>query len=651
MRRTPTDIAQSSRQITRRMLLLGTAQVALVAALGLRMRQLQVEEADNFRLLAEENRVNIRLIAPERGSIYDRVGRPLAENVRNYRIVMVREEAGDVDAVLADLQKVITVPEETLEKAKQAMRRRSPFVPVTIMDQLSWDEIAEVAVNSPALPGVSVEVGFSRTYPIGSDFAHIVGYVGPVSQRDLNREDDKDPLLQIPRFQVGKTGVEARMERSLRGRAGTRRIEVNASGRVMRELDRSESQTGDDLQLTIEANLQNYVQARLDASGESVSAVVMDVTNGDILAVGSSPTFDPNLFVRGISQTDYNALINNPFRPLTGKAVQDTVAPASTFKMVTMLAALEAGVITPDERIDCPGHLEVFDRRFHCWKRSGHGKVNMHNSLKQSCDVYYYDVAQRVGIENISAMARRLGLGIRPEVPLSAVQRGVAPTKDWKKQSYDRDWVVGDTVNASIGQGFVLSSNMQLAIMTARLATGRAVEPRLIMKRNGIDTPSGAGEDMGINPEHLQIVRRAMEAVSNDRNGTAYKVRIVADDYRMAGKTGTSQNRQITAAERRTGVIRNEDLPWDKRDDALFVCYAPMKDPKIAVSVVVEHGGGGSTAAAPIARDLVLRALSGQDLPPIGAYPSKDRRNIAREQRNLELTRRPNPGGTSAGRA
>lgn len=645
MRRSESEVITSSRRITRRGLIVGAAQLGFVGLLAARMRFMQVEQADQYRMLADENRINIRLIPPARGQIFDRNGAIIAENVPSYRITMVREDAGDVRAVIARLSQLVELDDEDLNRALNSMMRSSPFLPITIADRVSWEEISRVAANAPALPGVTPEVGLSRRYPLGSDFAHVAGYVGPVSQRDLDRIEDPDQLLRIPRFQIGKVGIEAKFEDALRGKAGARRVEVNSIGRVMRELDRREGNSGANLQLSIDHDLQNYVNARLGQ--ESASAVVMDCETGDVLAIASSPTYDPNKFVRGISFDDYAVLRDNDRRPLASKTVQDAYPPGSTFKMVTALAALEEGVITPEETVKCTGHLEVSDRKFHCWKRSGHGNMNLEQSLRESCDVYYYDLALKIGIEKISAMAIRLGIGVRHNIPMSAETRGTSPTKDWKLEKIGKEWVIGDTVNASIGQGFVLSSPLQLAVMSARLATGRSVTPRLIRKIDGVEQPSGAGEDMGMNENNLRKIRKAMYAVSNNRRGTAYGSRIIEDAFRMAGKTGTSQVRNISAAERARGVTRNEDLPWKRRDHALFVNFAPYDNPKIAVAIVVEHGGGGSKAAAPLARDITLQALYGED-PPLSAYPSKDRGRISAQQKKLKTLRRaPSTGDKS----
>lgn len=636
MKQNPREAELSHRKLSRRTLFLGGLQLAFAGGLAARMRYLQVDQADEFRLLAEENRINMRLIPPARGEIYDRNGLIIAQNSPSYRINIVREDAGDVDKVIADLARLINLDEEDLERARTEMRRSPPFLPVTLADQVSWEDVSRVAVNAPALPGITPEVGLARLYPQKDDFAHVVGYVGPVSDYDLSQIRDPEPVLRIPRFQIGKVGFEAKRERELRGSAGAKRVEVNAAGRVMRELDRREGVSGADMQLTLDANLQSYTQARL--SGESAAAVVIDVESGDLRAIVSAPSFDPNLFVRGISVADYRFLTDDPYRPLANKTVQGTYPPGSTFKMVTALAAMDAGLIGTEDTVWCPGYLQVAGRRFHCWKRGGHGHVDLNTSLKRSCDVYYYDVALKVGIDKISAMANKLGLGIRHDLPMSAVAAGLAPNRDWKSRVHGQDWLVGDTANASIGQGFMLASPMQLAVMTARLATGRSVTPRLVKSVNGVEQPSGAGESIGLNENHLRSIRKGMHSVSNDRRGTAYRSRIIAEGMRMAGKTGTSQVRNITAAERAAGVVRNEDLPWERRDHALFVCYAPYDKPKYAVAVVVEHGGGGSTAAAPIARDVMLEALYG-GTPPLEAYPKGDRDRIEAQQERLNRER------------
>jgi len=633
MRRSARDTEESARKVTRRGLFLGGSMAAVVAVLGARMRHMQVDQADEFRLLAEDNRISIRLIPPARGLIYDRNGKLIAGNEQNYRVVISRDDAGNVEDVLNRLSGILPISTEDFDRALKEARRRSPL-PIIVSDRLNWDDVSKVAINAPALPGVSPEVGLSRIYPRDFDFAHVVGYVGPVSEADLAKLDEPDPLLQTPKFQIGKIGVETWMEDELRGKAGNRRVEVNAVGRVMRELGRQEGIAGGDIRLTIDADVQNYVQARL--GDESAAVVIMDVNNGDILSIVSSPAFDPNLFVRGISHNDYNALTSNDHTPLANKSVAGAYPPGSTFKMVTGLAALEAGVITTASSISCPGHYDVGGRKFHCWKRGGHGRVSLDRALAESCDVYFYDVAMKVGIDKIAEMGRKLGLGERHDIPMSAITEGLMPNKAWKQERYKKEWVIGDTVNASIGQGYVLSSPLQLAVMTARIASGKSVSPRLIHSIGDVLTSENPGADLGFNPQLLRAVRQGMDAVTNSQRGTAYSSRVDDKALRMAGKTGTSQVRNISAAERARGVISNANLPWNRRDHALFVGYAPLDAPRYAVAVVVEHGGGGSTAAAPIGRDVLLRALS-DGIPPASAYPASQRNRIDTMHRNLIL--------------
>ena len=628
MRRSPAEVAQSSRKISRRALVLGASQLAFMGALGLRMRYMQVEQADQFRLQADDNRIHVQLLPPARGLIYDRNGSLLAGNEQTFRVVIRREDAQELDKVLAELERLIGLSQEDQERVRKELksRRTGPSVPITIADRLSWEAFAAVAANGPALPGVTPEVGLTRYYPLADDFAHMVGYVGQVSDYDLSRMEEVDPIYRIPRFQLGKSGAENRLEDVLKGEAGILRVEKNVHGRVIREMSRDEGASGANIQLTFDHKLQNFTQARL--AQESASAVVMDVETGDILAAGSTPAFDPNLFVRGISSKDYKALLDNKYRPLPSKSVQGAYPPGSTFKMVTALAALDAGVVAPDETVRCVGHSEVGGRRFHCWKRSGHGNMNLRASLRHSCDVYYYEMAQRAGIERIAAMGRKLGLGARYDLPLPGMNGGLMPDKQWKLSNRGADWVIGDSLNASIGQGFVLTTPLQLAVMTARLATGREIMPRMVKSIDGVEQPIEGGKALDINENMLRAVRQGMFDVSNHNRGTAYSSRIALDTMRMAGKTGTSQVR--------SAVVNNKNVPWEQRDHALFVAYAPYDAPKYAISVIVEHGGGGSTAAAPVARDIMLHALHGA-VPPLNAYPSSQRGTIERRLKDLPL--------------
>jgi len=617
------DKKPKPKKLSRRAFIMLGMQVGLMGLLGFRMRQLGVEQTKQFRLLAEENRINLQLVPPARGLIYDRLGNIVASNTPLYRIQIVREQAINPMQVLRKLADIIPISEDEIAQVLDNMAKRRPWVPVTVTENLDWAQVAAVAANAPSLPGISPIVGAYRNYPKPEEFCHIVGYVGPVSDYDLSKIEDDDPLLHIPRFQIGKNGVEARAEHDLRGKAEIKRIEVNAVGRVMREIDSKAGEPGKNLQLTVDAELQRAALERI--RDESAGVVLMDVHSGDILALASAPTFDPNKFVTGISVADWKNLNENEYRPLANKTVSGTYPPGSTFKMVVALAALEAGVIDANEQVRCTGSVELFGSKFHCWRRGGHGQVSLVRSLRESCDVYFYEIAQRVGIERISEMARKLGLGIRHDLPLPAIRKGLAPTKEWKRTVKGADWVIGDTLNAGIGQGFTLASPLQLAIMAARIATGTAIGPRLINTVGEDLMPVKGNTPLDINPEHLALVRRGMFEVVNGARGTARGSKITTKGMEMAGKTGTSQVRRITKKERASGVIRNKDLPWNRRDHALFVAFAPFDNPKYAIAVIVEHGGGGSKAAAPIARDIMLAALEKDDTG-YGKLPSQKRR-------------------------
>ena len=543
---------------------------------------------------------------------------------------MVREQAEDPEEVLARLATIINLPPDQAERALREMKSRSAFVPVVVTEYLTWDDVVRVSANAPILPGVIPEVGLSRFYPHGGDTGHVVGYVGPVSESDLAKIENPDPVLQIPRFQIGKTGVEQRLEADLRGAAGTLKIEVSAAGRVMRELGRVEGTAGQDIHLTLDEGVQTFAMQRM--AGESAAAVVIDVSNGDIIALASSPGFDPNKFVFGIASPDWNALLNDEYRPLAAKAVTGAYPPGSTFKPVVAMAAMAAGVMRPGDRVSCGGSVRLGNRRFHCWKRGGHGSVDLRGGLAQSCDVYFYEMARRAGADNIAAMARRLGMGYQHDLPLPAVSAGLMPDRAWKQANRGESWGIGDSFNYGIGQGFTLASPLQLAVMSARVATGTEVTPRMIKAVGGVPVPAPPPAPLGLDLDQLRAVQDGMFAVSNE--GTAYRSRIVDPAMLMAGKTGTSQVRNITAAERAAGVTKNDQLPWGRRDHALFIAYAPYDRPRYAIAQIVEHGGGGSAVAAPIARDILARALYG-GLPPLSAYPEEQRKTIEEQRARM----------------
>jgi len=590
---------------SRRAMLLGAGQGVLLSTLVGRMYYLQVIEAKRYRTLADENRINFRLLPPPRGSIVDRQGRPMADNQQNYRVVIVPEQAGNVEQTLNLLSLIVPLSAGERRRIRREVKRKRGFVPITVRENLDWAEVARIEVNTPDLPGILIDVGQSRHYAFGFETAHVLGYVAAVSEKELTG----DPLLELPGFRIGKAGIERVYDLALRGTGGSSQVEVNALGRVIRELDRQEGQPGVEVQLTIDLELQRYITKRL--GDYSASCVVVDVHSGEVLSLVSTPSFDPNAFDTGLSQAEWESLVSNPKAPLTDKAITGQYAPGSTFKMTVALAALAKGAITADTHFFCSGKIKLGNREFHCWKRSGHGRLDLEGALEHSCDVYFYETARRTGIERIGAMARRLGLGHPLGLDLPGEKPGLVPTKEWKLGAVGRPWQLGETLITGIGQGYLLTTPLQLAIMTARICNGgRAVTPRLTVERVGIKGvtpfPKGEAAPLGLIPEHLAHVRRGMERVVNSPTGTARRSRITDPDRRMAGKTGTVQVRRISKAERKTGIIKNKNLPWKERDHAIFVGYAPVDNPRFSVSVVVEHGGGGSSTAAPIARDILI---------------------------------------------
>jgi len=594
---------------TRRVLMLGAGQTVLLGVLAGRLWQLQVEESERYAVLAEENRISVRLLPPPRGRILDRFGVPIAENRLNWRAMLVAERTDDVAATLATFSKLVPLGEHERARVERDVRRRRRFVPVLVREFLEWEDMARLEVNAPDLPGILTDLGTSRTYPFAETFAHLVGYVASPAEADL----DGDPMLQLPGIRIGRAGLERQHDRALRGRAGKVQLEVNAVGRVIRELDRQEGTPGQALTTTLDAGLQLAVARRIE--NDSAAAVVLDARNGEVMAMASSPSFDPNIFAEGVSAAQWRAWTTNRRNPLVNKAIAGLYAPGSTFKMVVALAGLEARVVTPAERISCYGLTELGDARFHCWKKGGHGGLDMREAIKQSCDCYFYEVARRVGIDRIAAMSRRFGLGVELELDLPGARAGLVPTREWKRATQGVPWQQGETLVHGIGQGFTQVSPLQLAVMTARMVNGgRAIQPHLTRALDGQLVRGHRPEDwpsMGIPEAHLRIMRDAMGGVVNERGGTAWASRLPAElGVLMGGKTGTTQVRRITLAERERGLRRQEDLPYEWRHHALFVGFAPVEQPVYAVSVIVEHGGGGSAAAAPVARDVLIETLT-----------------------------------------
>lgn len=591
------------REFSRRAFIIGLAQTGLFGVLAGRLAWLQVVETEKFKTLSDENRISLRLVPAGRGEIMDRFGVPLAINTQNFRTFLVAEQTGGkTKETLEALAGLIPVTDAEKEAVLAEVKKQRAFTPVLVKENLGWEDMARIESNLPDLPGVTVDEGEIRSYPLGEATAHIIGYVGRVSKGELT----DDPIMMIPGFRIGKIGVEKKYDETLRGVAGRTRAEVNVVGREIRELDSIAPKKGKRLTMTLDADLQMQCQEILMRE-KSGSAVVMDAATGEVYALCSHPSYDPNSFSRGIPADIWEELQANETNPLTNKAVSGQYPPGSTFKMVTAMAALEAG-ISPDARVYCPGHYMLGKDKFHCWKEGGHGHMNMVDALEQSCDSYFYDVGKRIGVDAIARMGRRLGLGEKLGFDIPGEGGGLMPDREWKRRVRGESWHQGETLNVAIGQGQVLTTPLQLATMTARLVNGGlGVKPILVrsIEEEGNKIPKW--EDLEFRKSHLDLIRHGMDAVVNGDRGTAAASKIKEEGFSMGGKTGTAQVRRITAAQRAAG-IKNEDLPWRQRHHALFVGYGPIEDPRYVVSVVIEHGVGGSRAAAPIARDILTAA-------------------------------------------
>jgi len=595
---------EHSSRFTKRALIFGAFGLLGFTGLSARLYKLQVLDSDKYRGLAEENQFNYRLLVPSRGKIVDRQGRVFAANSDNFRLLLMPYQVRDLDALLSRLSGFFELSNRRQAQIRKDFASRDSFSPIRVVENMDWNTFAQVNMWLPDLPGIMPEVGEVRNYPLGAAQAHIIGYVGRVPPEKMV---DNQPLLRHPGFRVGRTGVERNFDLELRGKPGALKYEVNALGRVIRELPdiRTSASTGKTIQLSLDRNLQSVAMQALD--GTSGAACVLDVKTGEVNALVSTPSFDPNKFAKGISTEDYNALLADEFKPLFNKAIGGSYPPASCFKMVVAMAAFDAGLVDPKERIRCTGKIELGDRVFHCWKRRGHGLIDLNAAIGVSCDIYFYELAKRLGIDRIHKAALKFGFGTNFDLNLGGGSSGLVPSQAWKRARFDLPWAQGETLIAGIGQGYLAATPIQLAVMTARIATGKNVNPTL--QYQSLDQVITQNK-LGFSDRALAIARNGMDSVVNKPWGTAYTPEgIDGNNTLWAGKTGTGQVRRITQEERDDKVRKNEDLPWKLRDHALFVGYAPLDNPQFAISVIIEHGGSGSAQAAPRAKKILKYAL------------------------------------------
>ncbi len=585
-----------------RTLFLAGVQLFLLFMIIFRLYYLQVYQADKYTTLADENRISTRLLVPPRGVIYDRNQTMLAGNRQNFQALMVAEQTTNVKQTLDAFKRILPLTEDEELRINKDLKRNRSFVPVKIKDNLSWEQVTQILLNAPDLPGVIIDEGLSRYYPYGDIFAHVIGYVAAVSDMDVK----DDPLLEVPGFKIGKSGIEKLYEKELRGKSGNLKLEVNAVGRIMKEIERVDGIAGDSVDLSLDVRLQKKAYELLGE--ESGAIVMMKVDTGEVLAFASAPAFDPNLFTQGLSSEEWKNLSSDEKKPLLNKAVSGLYSPGSTFKMVVGLAALESGMVGRQNKSFCSGKMSLGNHTFHCWKDIGHGYIDLVQALQHSCDIYFYEVAQKIGITKIAAMARRFGLGKSTNVGIENEKSGLIPDVEWKRQKFGEPWQQGESIISGIGQGYILTTPVQLATMVSRIANGGyEVNPTL---KKVSSTEASEMKKMDLSQQNIELVKKGMFEVVNAQGGTALGARFNFDGQKMAGKTGTTQVRRISMKERQTGVLKQEDLPWKYRNHALFVGYAPHDNPKYGIAVLVEHGGSGSSAAAPIGGKMLMEALT-----------------------------------------
>jgi penicillin-binding protein 2 len=585
--------AHQSITFSRRMMLVGGAQAVLGGALIARLGYLSIAQNEHYQLLSESNRVQLIIVPPRRGWIIDRAGKPIAINRSDFRVDIIPEQLERPTETLRTLTKALALTPDDVDRIIKEIKASRGYQPVQVAENVPYDQYAAVTVRLPEMPGVQPMRGFSRFYPTGPAVGHLIGYVGAASAKEY--EEEKNPLLVTPGFKIGKEGLEKTLEKNLRGQPGGQRVELTARGKLVRELEPKPDRSGQTIQLSIDAGLQDFAARRLGE--ESGACTILDCQTGDILCMASMPAYDPNSFSDGIGQTEWRMLSEDERRPLVNKTLNALYPPGSTIKPMNSLALQAAGV-DPDETVFCPGGYRLGNRFFRCLGR--HGTVNMRRAIAKSCNTYFYAMGHRIGYDRIAEIARRTGLGQKFDLPVVSQSYGTVPDSAWKARKYKDnrriverpDWTASDTLNASIGQGFLILNPLQLAVMAARIASGRNVQPNLI----GVHKQPAPL--LGLPQEHLDVTRGGMWEVVNG-DGTAGASRLQVPGVEMCGKTGTAQVRKIV------GSQRGQSGDWKYRDHGLFVFFAPYENPRYAGSVVIEHGLGGAKAAAPVAKDVL----------------------------------------------
>ena len=615
-----------SKLISRRMFILSAAKAVVFFGVFGRLVSLQINESKKYKTLSDKNRFREWKLAPQRGLITDYFGQEIASNKKVYQLHITPENTDNIEKLFFRLKSIIGLTERKIIFLKKKIAKQKPWEPIIVSENLTWSEFSRVNLFLHELQGVEPIISVARVYPEQS-VSHVVGYVSQLSKKDLqNKKYLRD--MAITGISVGKTGLENKLDQDIIGQVGFQRYEVNAFGKRIRQIQVESGKSGKNFRTTLDLEVQNFAAETI--KDKAASVCVMDIYNGDIIAMVSTPGYNANSFVHGIEKKYWNELISNPLKPLNNKSISGLYPPGSTIKTIVALSALENDIISPNMNVECKGVIELYGEKFHCWKKKGHGMMNLKSAIKRSCDVYFYEVARKLGVDRISDTSKKFGLGKKVLKDFIEERSGVVPNTRWKKKFIGKNWYLGETLHSGIGQGYFQSTPLQLCLMTAQLANGGfEIQPRLIFDKksnnlkNYLDyknsNPDSSlpidilASDFNLKPlfrnqENINFIKDAMFSSTNEPGGTSYGSRIDNKKFRFAGKTGSSQVKKFTEAQREAEV-KQKDLKYEDRDHALFIAFAPYDSPKYAISVVVEHGGSGSKAAAPVAKKVIKKVL------------------------------------------
>ena len=629
-----------SKLLNRRMFMLSTAKLLVFSGILGRLFYLQISENIKYTSLSEKNRLREWKLPPQRGIIEDYFGNKLADNTQVYQLHLIPENVLSYNELFFRLRRIINIDDIGIAKLRKKLKTKKPWEPIIVSDNLSWSEFSRLNLFLHEIPGIRPLVSVARNYPKDGSSSHVIGYVSAVSQKDLNN-DSFIRDVHVPGLRIGKSGLEKSLNKSIIGYPGYQRYEVNAFGKKIKEVKIVKGESGKNFKTTLDDEVQKFTGKLLE--GKSGSVCVMDIYTGDVVSMVSSPTFDPNKFVHGINRKDWNDLLNNPRKPLINKSISGLYPPGSTIKPIVALSALENDVVSPKFTVRCEGVMELYGQKYHCWKRKGHGYISLRRAIKESCDVYFYEAARRLGVDRLSVTAKKFGLGNKVLKDFDEEKVGIVPNTKWKINKIGRGWVLGETLITGIGQGYFQTTPLQICLMTAQLANGGyKIEPKIIENKqknlevlniwkkhfqkeekkdsedekysiDSIKSKFGSLEPLFSNPENVKFVNEALFGATNEPGGTSYSSRYLKNKYIYAGKTGTSQVKKFTE-EQREKKIKFTDLEYEDRDHALFSAYFPYKNPKYAISVLIEHGGSGSSIAAPIAKQVIKKVIDRDEL-------------------------------------